>query len=261
MFDHLFGFINMSSLNVLPRYIIEFFQEYGIYENELLKIRKLENERKTTINKILHKFYNYDDKSEMEYYFTSVKDSILELNTEYKLEKQKFDLLETTINEKMDIYKKLFNESDLQMVYKRKFFCDGPWYHIYTGFYVTRISKQNSRKRMVGYRVIYGIDEFTLGKNITKYIGQYKDGKQHGRGYQYYTEVPEMKWTDDMIELSIGDVKSNKPWYIGAWEDDKIYGHGVLYRIDNTPLYKGYFHANWNINGIDHINSLVKNRN
>lgn len=246
----------MSLLNVLQQDIIEFFKEYGIYQNELRKIQELENERKKIIDNILHKFYDYDKTSEMEDYFTSVKDNISVLNSEYKLEKHKFDLLKTTIDEKMVKYKNQFNEPDLQMVYKRKFIQDGPWYNRYTGFYVIRkLRKNNRRYGKIGYRV-YGIDEFTTGKNITKYIGQYKDGKKHGIGCQYYTELHETNGTN-LIDMNI---ESNKPWYIGEWVDDKIYGHGELYQIDNKLLYKGNFYVNWNINGIDHMDSLVKKK-
>ena len=74
----------------------------------------------------------------------------------------------------------------------------------------------------------------------SKYVGEWKDGKQHGQGI--YT------WADG--EKYVGEYKDGKShgqgtntWangnkYVGAWQDDKQHGQGT-YTYSNGDKYVG----------------------
>lgn len=93
----------------------------------------------------------------------------------------------------------------------------------------------------------------------TLYEGEFKNGKMHGNGIQYYEE--EYKWY-------VGEYKDGKRhglgiWYgcheqciyKGQWMDDKFNGRGILYNDDLTKSYEGDFKdGKKHGNGIEYFN-------
>ena len=68
------------------------------------------------------------------------------------------------------------------------------------------------------------------------YEGQWKNGKRHGRGKQYWTDgsVYEGFWVNDMANVYGRLIHSDGDVYEGEWHDDKAQGKGLYIHKDGA---------------------------
>ena len=88
----------------------------------------------------------------------------------------------------------------------------------------------------------FGTYDWTAGDNKgDKYVGEWKDDKQHGQGTYYYLADNEFKgdkyvgeWKDGAIHGQGTYIWADGDRYQGAWKDGKKHGPGIyLYLADN----------------------------
>lgn len=87
--------------------------------------------------------------------------------------------------------------------------------------------------------------ELMIGKD--RYVGEYRNGKPHGRGIMYYStddsynrKYYDGDWVNGIREGNGTLVWTNGAKYVGAWKDDCCNGYGVNY-YTNGEIYEG----NW----------------
>jgi len=77
-------------------------------------------------------------------------------------------------------------------------------------------------------------------ENGATYLGQYKEGKRHGRGRLVWPDgsVYVGYWKDDHSNIRGRMIHSEGDWYEGDWLDDKAEGKGIYTHADGT-VYQG----------------------
>ena len=92
------------------------------------------------------------------------------------------------------------------------------------------------------------LGSITAFNNLSKYVGEFKDGEKHGRGI--YTSAKGSKYTGEWKNGMLNGFGTFEFWfgdtYIGEWKDDKFHGSGTWIKASKEQ-YMGKFK-----NGVKH---------